>query len=717
MTKSAIEQRIASLREQINGHNHRYYVENTPSISDYDYDMLVKDLEKLERENPEFDDPLSPTHRVGSDLTRGFEQVSHIYPMLSLGNTYSVDEVDAWVTRTKSALGGGDVEIVGEMKFDGTSISLIYEHGRLVRAVTRGDGEKGDVVTENVKTIRSIPLTLSGSGWPDMFEIRGEIVLPWKAFERLNAERAFNEEALFANPRNAASGTLKLQNPAEVSHRGLDAYFYYLLGENLPCETHYDNMMVARSWGFKVSDAMSVLSDITQVDEYIKHWDVARRELPVATDGLVFKVNSLRKQLNYGYTAKSPRWAIAYKFQAERAATRLRFVSFDVGRMGIITPVANLEPVLLSGTVVKRASLHNEDIVRSLDIHEGDMLYVEKGGEIIPKITGVDTSLRQDGARPISFVSHCPACGTALLRIDGEAAWVCPNKWSCPSQITGRVEHFVGRRMMNIDGIGAETAEVLFSTGLVKDIADLYDLKREDLVVLDRFGERSAERIFEGLRASREVPFERVLFALSIPFVGETTAKKIARTVRSIDALMEMPMEQLEAIEDVGPRIAQSIVDYFAAPACRETIERLRRAGLQMQISEDSEVDFSNRLGGKTFVISGVFEQHSRDEYKALIEQNGGKNVGSISKKTDYVLAGENMGPAKLEKAQKLGIPIIDEVNFLQMIADESIVEPTESVESTLSKTENPLCDSTYEESGIDIAQKPDADGEQLTLF
>jgi DNA ligase (NAD+) len=560
--------------------------------------------------------------------------------------------------------------LVGEMKFDGTGISLIYEHGRLVRAVTRGDGEKGDVVTDNVMTIRSIPLQLQGDDWPEMFEIRGEILLPWKAFDRLNEERAYNEEPLFANPRNAAAGTLKLQNSAEVSRRGLDAYFYYLLGENLPYDTHYENMQAARRWGFKVSDVMTRLHSIEEVDAYINHWDTARKELPVATDGLVFKVDSLRRQLNLGFTAKSPRWAVAYKFQAERALTKLRFVSFDVGRMGIITPVANLEPVLLSGTIVKRASLHNEDIIKGLGIYEGDMLYVEKGGEIIPKITGVDTSARHADARPIEFVSHCPACGAPLQRVEGEAAWVCPNKYGCAPQITGRVEHFVGRRMMNIDGIGEETAQQLFATGLVKNIADLYDLTADRLLCLDGFGQRSAERVIDGIRESLNVPFDRVVFALSIPYVGETTARKVARTAQNIDRLMAMTAVELEGIEDVGPRIAESIIEYFAAPSNREIIERLRQAGVQMEMPEESTEGRSDTLSGKSFVISGVFSRHSRDEYKALIDKNGGKNVGSISKKTDYVLAGENMGPAKLEKAQKLGIPIIDENEFLAMIGE-----------------------------------------------
>ena len=661
-------QRILQLRKEINEHNRKYYVENAPDISDYDFDMLLKELENLEKQHPEMFDPLSPTQRVGSDLSKGFEQTPHIYPMLSLSNTYSIEDVDAWVRRVKEALPGQRVSIVGEMKFDGSGISLIYEHGRLVRAVTRGDGEKGDVVTDNVKTIPSVPLELQGSGWPEMFEIRGEIVMPWESFERLNAERAFNEEPLFANPRNACSGTLKLLNPAEVSRRRLDAYFYYLLGENLPFDNHYDNMQAARSWGFKVSDAMTLMDSLEEVDRYINHWDTARRQLPVATDGLVFKVNSLRQQLNLGFTAKSPRWAVAYKFQAERAPTRLRFVSFDVGRMGIITPVANLEPVLLSGTIVKRASLHNEDIVNTLGIHEHDMLYVEKGGEIIPKITGVDTAARESGAEPVRFVTRCPACDTPLVRVEGEAAWVCPNKYGCPPQIVGRIEHFVGRRMMNIDGIGEETAEALYKTGLVTKYSDLYDLTDADLLKIEGFGHRSAERVLDGIEASKQVPFERVVYALSIPFVGETTAKKIARATGDIDTLMSMPPERLESIEDVGPRIARSIVEYFEAPVNRENIERLRAAGVQLALAEQTTGQRSDILAGKSFVISGVFERHSRDEYKDMIERNGGKNVGSISKKTDYVLAGANMGPSKLEKAQKLNIPIIDESQFLEML-------------------------------------------------
>ena len=535
--------------------------------------------------------------------------------------------------------------------------------------MTRGDGEKGDVVTDNVKTIRSIPLQLQGEGWPAFFEIRGEIVLPYESFERINAERAFNEEPLFANPRNAAAGTLKLLNPAEVSRRGLDAYFYYLLGENLPYSSHYENMMAARNWGFKVSAAMKRLESLEEVDSYINYWDTERRKLPVATDGLVFKVDSLQQQLNLGFTAKSPRWAVAYKFPAERALTRLRFVSFDVGRMGIITPVANLEPVLLSGTIVKRASLHNEDIMKTLGIHEHDMLYVEKGGEIIPKITGVDTSAREAGAEAVKFVSHCPACGTQLVRVEGEAAWICPNKYGCPPQIVGRIEHFVGRRMMNIDGIGEETAEALYKSGLVTNFSDLYDLKASELLRIEGFAQKSAERVIAGIEASKQVPFERVVYALSIPFVGETTARKIARSVGDIDTLMSLPAERLEAIEDVGPRIATSIIEYFARPENREAVERLRAAGVRLSIEKDASGPASDILAGKTFVISGVFAHHSRDEYKAMIEMNGGKNAGSISGKTDFVLAGENMGPAKLEKATKLGIPVIDEDTFLGMLA------------------------------------------------
>lgn len=669
---TSAEQRIKELRGELNRHNHSYYVDNSPTISDYDYDMLMKELERLETENPELDDPLSPSHRVGSDITKGFVQVTHVRPMLSLSNTYSVEEVDEWVERCNDSLGNSSglksVPIVGEMKFDGTSISLIYEEGRLVRAVTRGDGEKGDDVTENVKTIRSIPLILNGEGYPRSFEIRGEIVLPWKAFDRLNEERAFNEEPLFANPRNAAAGTLKLQNSAEVSRRGLDAYFYYLIADDLPCDTHYGNMQKAKEWGFKVSNLMTLMDSIEEVDDFIKRLDVERKELPVATDGLVFKVNDLRQQLNLGYTSKSPRWAIAYKFAAEQALTRLRFVSFEVGRMGIVTPVANLEPVLLSGTVVKRASLHNEDIVKTLDIHEHDMLYVEKGGEIIPKITGVDAGAREPGAQPVKFVRHCPDCGTPLIRIPGEAAWQCPNKYGCRPQIIGRLEHYVGRHAMDIIGVGEENAALLYDAGLVKDIADFYTLKADEMEALERVGPRTAQRILEGVEASKSVPFDRVVYALSIPYVGETVARKLARGVGDIDTLLSKSRDELTAIDDIGPRIADAIIEYFAVPGNREIVERLRAAGVQMALPEEDKSTVSDLLAGKTIVISGVFSLHSREEYKEMIEKNGGKNSGSISKKTSFVLAGDNMGPAKLEKARSLGVPIIDENEFLKMI-------------------------------------------------
>ena len=660
--------RILELRDTLNRHNHNYYVLNQPTISDQEFDHLMRELQDLEAAHPEMADPLSPTQRVGSDLSHGFEQVIHERPMMSLGNSYSIEEVQDFLRRAQDGLGGEASEIVGEMKYDGTSISVIYENGRLVRAVTRGDGVRGDDVTANVITIRSLPLQLpQGMDYPARFEVRGEILLPWAQFERLNQERAFNEEPLFANPRNAAAGTLKLQNSAEVARRGLDAYFYFLLGDNLPFTTHTQAMDAIQSWGFKVAHT-EVLESIDAVASFIERWDVERKSLPVATDGLVFKLNSLRQWRNLGATAKSPRWAIAYKFAPERECTKLKWVSYEVGRTGVITPVANLEPVLLSGTIVKRASLHNEDIIRQLDIHDGDMVYVEKGGEIIPKIVGVDTKQREPGAQPIQFVSHCPVCGTPLKRIEGEAAWVCPNKWECPPQITGRIEHFVARHAMNIDGIGEEVAVQLHESGLVNDIADLYDLTQEKLVSLDRFQLKSAQRIMRGIEQSRQVPFERVIYALSINFVGETIAKVLARHVHNIDTLMSMSADELAAIPEIGPKIAQSIVEYFAVESNRDIVERLRWAGLQMALSQEELASRTTKLEGKKIVISGVFQHHSREEYKAMIEQNGGKNVGSISKATSFVLAGDNMGPAKLEKAQKLGIDIISEDQFLEMI-------------------------------------------------
>ena len=668
MTKTEAKTHIEELREEINRHNHNYYVLDQPEISDFEFDHLLKELEMLEKEYPEFADDLSPTQRVGSDLTKGFEHVVHERPMMSLSNSYSINEVDEWFDRVKKSLSGEEFEVVGELKFDGTSISITYRHGRLVRAVTRGDGTQGDDVTANVKTIRSIPLQLLPDDWPDEFEIRGEILMPWDVFEKLNAERAYNEEPLFANPRNAASGTLKMQDPRIVASRHLDARFYYLLSDRLPSDSHYENMETARRWGFKVSHNMTLLHSIEEVDTFINRWDEERRHLPVATDGLVFKVNSLRQQLNLGFTAKSPRWAIAFKFNPERACTRLRFVSFETGRMGIVTPVANLEPVLLSGTIVKRASLHNDDIIRELDIHENDYLYVEKGGEIIPKITGVDKDRRLPGANKVQFVTECPECGTPLERIYGEAAWCCPNHYGCRPQLTGKIEHFCARRMMNIDGIGEETAELMFDSGLVTSIADIYDLTVEKLATLDRIGLKSAEKIMAGIEASKSVPFERVIYALSIPNVGETTAKRLASAVKSMERMRQMSVEELTAIQDIGPVIGRCIYDFLRDPVNEDNIGRLAAAGVQMQLSAEKLQPAGDALAGKTIVISGTFALHSRDQYKEMIERNGGKNSGSISKKTSFVLAGENMGPAKYEKCNALGIPLVSEEEFLGML-------------------------------------------------
>ena len=676
-----IEAKIKQLRDELNRHNYNYYVLNQPTIGDMEFDFKMHELEDLEKAHPEFADPLSPTQRVGSDISQGFKQVLHERPMQSLGNSYSIEEVQDFLRRAKDGLGGEPVQIVGEMKYDGTSISCTYEHGRLVRAVTRGDGVRGDDVTANVITIKSVPLQLQPGDWPDKFEVRGEILLPWASFERLNKEREFNEEPLFANPRNAAAGTLKMQNSAEVARRGLDAYFYFLLGDQLEASspglfsendfsTHTGRMEALKKWGFKVAEH-SVLDSIDAVKDFIDQWDVQRKNLPVATDGLVFKLNSIRQWLNLGSTAKSPRWAIAYKFAPERECSPLQFISFEVGRTGVITPVANLEPVLLSGTIVKRASLHNEDIIRQLDIHEGDYLYVEKGGEIIPKIVGVDLKRRKADSRPIEFVRTCPVCGTPLTRIEGEAAWVCPNKYGCKPQITGRIEHFVARHAMNIDGIGEEVAVQLHESGMVKNVADLYSLTGNRLLCLEHFQQKAASRILNGIRKSLEVPFERVLFAIGIPFVGETTAKVLARNVHTIDRLMQMTALELSSIPEIGPKIADSIVDFFANPDNVTIIERLREAGVQLCLSEEELANRTNLLEGKKIVISGVFARHSREEYKAMIEQNGGKNVSSISAATSYVLAGDNMGPAKLEKARKLSIPIINEEEFLAMLHPE----------------------------------------------
>lgn len=663
-----VKEKIDQLRADLHRHNYNYYVLNAPEISDKEFDNRMRELQELEKEHPEYQDDNSPTMRVGSDLNKNFTQVAHKYPMLSLGNTYSESEVTGFYDRVKKAL-NEDFEICCELKYDGTSISLTYENGKLVRAVTRGDGEKGDDVTDNVKTIRTIPLVLHGS-YPESFEIRGEILMPWEVFEELNREKEAREEPLFANPRNAASGTLKLQNSAIVASRKLDAYLYYLLGEELPCDGHYENLQAAAGWGFKTSEHMKKAHSLEEVFEYIRYWDTERKNLPVATDGIVLKVNSMRQQKNLGFTAKSPRWAIAYKFQAERALTRLNKVTYQVGRTGAVTPVANLDPVQLSGTIVKRASLHNADIIEGLDLHIGDMVYVEKGGEIIPKITGVDKDARSMLiGEKVKFITHCPECGSKLIRYEGEAAHYCPNETSCPPQIKGKIEHFISRKAMNIDGLGPETVDMFYRLGLIKNTADLYQLTADDIKNLDRMGEKSAENIIKGIEASKEVPFERVLFALGIRFVGETVAKKIAKSFNDIDELENANLEKLINIDEIGEKIAQSILTYFANPLNRELIERLKSTGLQLYRREEDLSGYTDKLAGQSIVISGVFTHHSRDEYKELIEKNGGKNVGSISAKTSFILAGENMGPAKLEKAHKLGIKLMSEDEFLTLIS------------------------------------------------
>lgn len=663
-----VKEKIDQLRADLHRHNYNYYVLNAPEISDKEFDNRMRELQELEKEHPEYQDDNSPTMRVGSDLNKNFTQVAHKYPMLSLGNTYSESEVTDFYDRVKKAL-NEDFEICCELKYDGTSISLTYENGKLVRAVTRGDGEKGDDVTDNVKTIRTIPLVLHGS-YPESFEIRGEILMPWEVFEELNREKEAREEPLFANPRNAASGTLKLQNSAIVASRKLDAYLYYLLGEELPCDGHYENLQAAAGWGFKTSEHMKKAHSLEEVFEYIRYWDTERKNLPVATDGIVLKVNSMRQQKNLGFTAKSPRWAIAYKFQAERALTRLNKVTYQVGRTGAVTPVANLDPVQLSGTIVKRASLHNADIIEGLDLYIGDMVYVEKGGEIIPKITGVDKDARSMLiGEKVKFITHCPECGSKLIRYEGEAAHYCPNETSCPPQIKGKIEHFISRKAMNIDGLGPETVDMFYRLGLIKNTADLYQLTADDIKNLDRMGEKSAENIIKGIEASKEVPFERVLFALGIRFVGETVAKKIAKSFNDIDELENANLEKLINIDEIGEKIAQSILTYFANPLNRELIERLKSTGLQLYRREEDLSGYTDKLAGQSIVISGVFTHHSRDEYKELIEKNGGKNVGSISAKTSFILAGENMGPAKLEKAHKLGIKLMSEDEFLTLIS------------------------------------------------
>jgi len=662
-----ISEKIQTLRRELDRHNYNYYVLSAPTISDFEFDKLLKELQELEAAHPEHFDPNSPTQRIGSDINSSFKQVKHTYPMLSLANTYSEGEVTDFYERVRKGL-NDDFELVCELKYDGTSISLTYENGELKQAVTRGDGEKGDDVTANVKTIRSIPLRLQGIDYPPLFEIRGEILMPWAVFDDLNKEREEQEEMLFANPRNAASGTLKLQNSAEVSRRRLDGYFYYLLGDKLPSDLHYNNLQAARSWGFKVSDAIKVCPTLKEVLDFINYWDVERKNLPVATDGIVIKVNSLTQQRNLGFTAKSPRWAIAYKFQAEKAVTRLNSVSYQVGRTGAITPVANLDPVQLSGTVVKRASLHNADIIRSLDLHIGDMVFVEKGGEIIPKITAVDKDARFMIGDKVEFIQKCPECGAQLMRFEGEAAHYCPNDNACPPQIKGKIEHFVSRKAMNIDGLGSETINLLYQNELLHNIADIYELKVSDLSRLERLGLKTAYNIRDGVEKSKQVPFERVVFALGIRFVGETTAKKLAMAFKTIENLEKATAEELVQVDEIGERIAQSVVAYFADERNIRVIERLKSYGLQLSVSEDKLVNKSDILAGKTIVISGTFSTHSRDEYKTIIEQNGGKNTGSVSAKTSFILAGENMGPEKLNKAEKLNVQIMNEEEFLKLI-------------------------------------------------
>ena len=662
------KQRIEQLRQELHEHNYRYYVLNQPAIGDQEFDFMMHELQDLEARHPEMSDPNSPTQRVGSDLQTGFRQVAHRYPMLSLANTYNEQDVRDWYESVRKGLAGEDFEVCCEMKYDGLSISLTYVDGHLMQAVTRGDGMQGDDVTQNVKTIRTIPLILPGKGYPKEFEIRGEILMPWASFERLNAEREAAEEPLFANPRNAASGTLKSLDSRVVAQRSLDAYLYYLLGEELPADGHFENLEEARSWGFKISEGMRKVKTVEEIIDFINYWDTERKNLPVATDGIVLKVNSLRQQRSLGYTAKSPRWAIAYKFKAERECTRLLEVTYQVGRTGAVTPVANMEPVQLAGTTVKRATLNNEDFIRSFDLHIGDMVYVEKGGEIIPKIVGVNIDERPIISQPVQFIKRCPECGTPLVRYEGEAAWYCPNDAGCPPQIKGRIEHFIARKAMNIDSLGPETVNEYYQRRIIHNIADLYDIEVQQING-DGSRTKSAQRIVNGIQKSKEVPFERVVFALGIRFVGETSARLLARHFKTMDALMNAGLEELQEVEGIGEVMAKSIITYFHNPENQTIIERLRGYGLQMALSEDQTTAASDKLAGQSIVISGVFAHHSRDEYKLIIEQNGGKNVGSISGKTSFILAGENMGPSKLEKAQKLGVRIVSEDEFLEMLA------------------------------------------------
>ncbi len=678
--------RIQELRERLNYHNHKYYVENSSEISDYDFDVMLRELQDLEAQYPEYDDPNSPTKRVGSDLTSEFQTVAHRFPMLSLGNTYSLEELHEFIARIEKEL--GSVEYVCELKFDGTAISLTYENGALVRAVTRGDGTSGDDVTANIRTIRSVPLTLRGEGYPALFEIRGEVLMPYASFDKLNAEREANGEALFANPRNAAAGTLKQQSSAVVAKRGLDCTLYQMAGDVLPFGSHIENLTKAREWGFKVSPAMKVCRSVAEIDDYINYWDEARKHLPFATDGVVIKVNDYVNQRVLGFTAKSPRWAVAYKFKAEQALTTLKSVDFQVGRTGAITPVANLDPVLLAGTTVRRASLHNAEQIALLDIRLGDKVYVEKGGEIIPKITGVELSERPANSHPFEYITTCPECGTELVRYEGEAKHYCPNQSRCRPQILGRVVHFIRRKAMDIDGLGEETVELLFESGLLNNIADLYDLQAAQLAGLPRLGEKSAENIIRSVARSREVPFRRVLFALGIRFVGETTAKYLAAHFGSLDAVISASREQLMESEEVGEKIADAIIEYFTDEENQRIIERLRSAGVQFE-TEHKALQ-SESLAGKSFVISGVFTIHSRDELKDMIEAHGGKNLAAVSANVDYVVAGRNMGPAKLQKAEKLGIKIITEQELVEMIGSDFVPTVQSEVVALEPKREEP---------------------------
>ena len=682
------QDRILTLRKELHEHNRRYYVLNQPIISDQQFDFMMHELQELEARHPELADPNSPTQRVGSDLNQQFKQVAHKFPMLSLANTYNAEDVREWYNQVTKGLDGQPFEVCCEMKYDGLSISLTYEHGKLIRAVTRGDGVQGDDVTNNVRTINSIPLQLSGDNYMDSFEIRGEILLPWDNFQRLNAEREEAGEMPFANPRNAASGTLKSQSSRVVAERGLDAYLYYIIGEDLPCDGHYENLEMARQWGFKISNGMKKVNSLQGILDFIEYWDTKRKDLPVATDGIVLKVNSLRQQRLLGSTAKSPRWAIAYKYKAERACTPLLEVTYQVGRTGAITPVANMEPVQLAGTTVRRATLNNEDFIRSFDLHLGDYVYVEKGGEIIPKIVGVDTSRRNADAKPVQFITHCPECGAELVRYEGEAAHYCPNDSQCPPQIKGRIEHFIARKAMNIMTLGPETVDDYFQRGLIHNIADLYDLTAQQI---DPSGSKrkSALNVIKAIEDSTKVPFERVVFALGIRFVGVTTAKLLARHFHDIDSLMNASLEQLLEVEGVGQVIAESIIRYFHDETNLSILQRLRDKGLQMRLAEEEIANASDILKGKSVVISGVFSHHSRDEYKAIIEQHGGKNVGSISSKTSFILAGDNMGPSKLQKAKSLGIEIMNEDQFLALI--EGVTSPSDSNNDSSSTPSSPV--------------------------